>query len=380
MALADEQKALSPAEAPPSKPRKPVGEISDKEILRRGINLILRAQPTSLADFVTQLRASGIEVKASLGLHGRLSGFRYIYGELSLKGSELGYDYTLAGLEDHGLIYYQDADFGPLKAALKLPVAESESQTIKQRALQAWPDRISAGFEPYQKINDDNFWAFIRDYNLFWKKIAGSNDRIFYNQVGGGKRGIAFIDRGDRLDVEIDYDANILAALVFGAQKWGTVRVSGSHDFIARAKEIALANGFILATDDTTAKPTTLQAQEHEESEVASQPIIFKIPDLLTMAMTHILVVFDLEESEQARQASINALQHFERLLSTARQRNFISTDMAEIYFSNADYRNIRPDQFPQAQNYIRYILGLPELPFASDEHEDTGKTGMVPQ
>ena len=180
--------------------------------------------------------------------------------------------------------------------------------------------------------------------------------------------------------MEIDYDDNILAALVFGAQKWGTVRIFGSPDFIARATEIALANGFILATDDTTAKPTTLQAQEHEESEAASQPIFFKVPDLLTMVMTHIFAVFDLEQSEQVRQVAINALQHFERLLSTARQRNLISTDMAETYFSNADYRNIPPDQLLQAQSYIRYLLDLPEFTIVLDENEDTEESGIVPQ
>ena len=259
-------------------PEKTKPDNPKKGILQDILKITLREKPSSIIDYVTLLKAAGVIVTASQGVNGRLSGFRYALDGVSYKGSELGYDFTVVGLNKIGITYDRDVDFNPLKKALELPPAEIK--TLRRFYEDTWPDNISPPKTvTSRKISSIEFRAFLDENNLFWKKIGESNHRIFYNKSEGKNyQGIAFVDRRDSLDVEIGTDNNILMALKFGFQKWGSVVINGSPDFCLRAEALAKEQGIPYVTSapskpvvSADAKATRAETEARAEQARAEQ-------------------------------------------------------------------------------------------------------------
>lgn len=217
------------------------------DYLRQAIDLQLRTAPQSVSQFVEGLATFGIRTFVALKRNGHLSGFRFGRDDRSFKGSELGYDYTLAGLLARGL-EYRLLDMAELQAKA-ITVSEPPSAHVEEHE---WPDYIApasrqASNQP--KVNREELRRFVRAEGLlFWRH--GVDSVVFYHRSPtekGARKGIAFIDCGNKLDIRISGDGNILKALMFGVIKWGAVRVAGSRQFIARTKTLAEAKGITLA-------------------------------------------------------------------------------------------------------------------------------------
>ena len=214
------------------------------EAIRLAIDLELRKGPKAAADLVRGLTQSGIGVQASLTGNGpaagggRLAGFRFKLKEVSFKGSELGKDYTLAGLTARGL-EYDPACSAELKAALAQqagPYRPALAEII------SWPDRIEPGTGASVSSGPSfraGFRSFVKEHNLLYWWNKNDSAVVFYHRSmtpKGERAGMAFVARGSALDVRIALDQNIQAALRFGLLKWGSVAVVGAPAFVARAE------------------------------------------------------------------------------------------------------------------------------------------------
>ena len=213
------------------------------EAIRLAIDIELRKLPKTAADLVRGLTQSGIGVQAS---DGRLTGFRFKLKGVSFKGSELGKDYTLAGLTARGL-EYDPARLAELKVALAQPAGPYRPALAE---IASWPDRIEPGSEaqpapdPSGPSFRDGFRSFVKEQNLLYWWNKNDSAVVFYHRSmtpKGERAGMAFVARGSSLDVRIALDQNIQAALRFGLLKWGSVAVVGAPAFVART-EVWLQN------------------------------------------------------------------------------------------------------------------------------------------
>jgi hypothetical protein len=230
----------------------PSSALSPDETIRLAIDLKLRSGPQSTVEFVRGLAASGIRVTAALAKNGRLSGFRFLLSDGDCrKGSELGSDYALAGLLRRGLTY-EWSQAAELKAAIKAASSKvMASQRGKEIGLD-WPDTIIPVRNISKQISSEAFRNFVRGEGLIFWRDQNTSDMIFYHRgrkPKGERQGIAFVDRGYKIDVRITTEDNILKALKYGELKWGSVKITGSLDFVSRAEALARANGILLGQD-----------------------------------------------------------------------------------------------------------------------------------
>ena len=220
------------------------------EAIRLAIDLELRARPKEAVDLVRGLIQGGIGVKVTLAANGRPAGFRFELEGASFKGSELGDDYTLAGLTARGL-ECDPARLAELKEALARPAGPYRPAVAE---ILSWPDRIEPGPEAKRALARpgagrksaaeraafrEKFRAFAREENLLYWRNKNDSAMVFYHRSAtpkGERAGMAFVDRGGTLDVRIALDRNIGAALRYGIFKWGSVAITGAPSFIARAE------------------------------------------------------------------------------------------------------------------------------------------------
>lgn len=238
------------------------------ETLRLTIDHQLRLGPQSTIKFVEGLAASGVQVTVALANNGRLSGFRFFLGDgESLKGSELGPDYTLAGLLRRSLTY-DSVQAAKLKATIKALGSKSiDSQRYSEIDLK-WPDTIIPVYQVNQKTSNEAFRNFIKSEGLLYWKDQDASDMIFYHRARGPKgerQGIAYVDKGNKIEVRISTEDNILKALKYGVLKWGIVRITGAPDFVSRAEALARANGIPLGQDLAAQVTETLRKPKQEE-------------------------------------------------------------------------------------------------------------------
>ncbi|HIE4434279.1 TPA: TraI/MobA(P) family conjugative relaxase [Burkholderia multivorans] len=101
-----------------------------------------------------------------------------------------------------------------------------------------------------------------KDLRDFVAEIRG--DRVAYHLAG--RASVAFVDRGDRIDVhDADDKDAILAALQLSAEKWGTFQVTGSEAYKDQCARLAARYGF------TITNPELQHKIREETARLASQ-------------------------------------------------------------------------------------------------------------
>lgn len=87
-----------------------------------------------------------------------------------------------------------------------------------------------------------------RDIRAFQAHALGSEVQYSKVQTIAGLQTVAFIDRGNHIDVCDDLDdAAIVAAMQLAGQKWGAFEIEGSAVFQQRCIDLAAQNGIFLA-------------------------------------------------------------------------------------------------------------------------------------
>jgi len=147
---------------------------------------------------------------------------------------------------------YEWSQAAALKAAIKAASSKvMASQRGKEIGLD-WPDTIIPVRKVSKQISSEAFRNFVKGEGLIFWRDQNTSDMIFYHRgrkPKGERQGIAFVDRGYKIDVRITTEDNILKALKYGELKWGSVKITGSPDFVARAEALARANGIPLGQD-----------------------------------------------------------------------------------------------------------------------------------
>ena len=105
------------------------GLDSPKARLQGLIDEVSAVGPTAVA-FCEYLEANGVETRANLARTGRLNGFSFSVEGIAFKGSNLGKDYTWAGLQKRGVTYDPGSDLAGLArfAAGTAPDPQSPEQ------------------------------------------------------------------------------------------------------------------------------------------------------------------------------------------------------------------------------------------------------------
>ncbi|MCP3964872.1 MAG: hypothetical protein GY718_00775, partial [Lentisphaerae bacterium] len=84
--------------------------------LQKSISEALKDKPTT-AVFLERMTAANIKVQPNLATTGRMSGISFEHEEMKFKGSQLGREYSWAGLQKKGLNYESNRDYDVLKRA-----------------------------------------------------------------------------------------------------------------------------------------------------------------------------------------------------------------------------------------------------------------------
>ena len=213
----------------------PDHQISAGEIMRRIIDLTLRQRPLSFQSFIEGLTERGLQPVLSLGTRGRLLGFHFnISGMGSFKCSDLGFDYSWPEIMKFGVEPYPGHSY--LKVSSQM-VGELNFHEV----MEDWPDH----FQGYSEANlgHQAIKEFIKAKDLlFWRKETAT---AFYH-LGAGprqeRRGLAFVDYPERIEIRRASEINILKALKYASLKWTEIAVSGSQDFVRSVMESAKLN------------------------------------------------------------------------------------------------------------------------------------------
>ena len=210
-------------------------QISAGEIMRRIIDMTLRQRPLSFQGFIEGLAERGLRPVLSLGTKGGLLGFHFnIAGMGSFKGSDLGFDYSWPEIMKFGVAPY------PGHSGLKIS-SQMVGELNFHEITEEWPDLFRGCFEA--NLGQQAVKEFIKDKDLlFWRKETAT---AFYHRGAGPRqerRGLAFVDYPERIEIRRASEINILKALKYASLKWTEIAVSGSQDFIRSVMEIAKSN------------------------------------------------------------------------------------------------------------------------------------------
>jgi hypothetical protein len=86
----------------------------------------------SMELFIEDLENNGIGVRANISKTGYISGISYIYGDIAVKGSDLGKKYSWIGLQKRGLDYDKDRDCETIKSASERSYSHQERRPVTE--------------------------------------------------------------------------------------------------------------------------------------------------------------------------------------------------------------------------------------------------------
>ncbi len=127
-----------------------------------------------------------------------------------------------------------------------------------------------------------------------------------------GRRELAFIDRGDRVEIRDWTDREIvLGAMTLAAQKWGAIEVNGAESFKTSAVELAAEHGFALANPDLRDRLAAGHSQAVERREPAETPPAesasaqprSRTPEEAQIALDQVRHATEREATRETRQA-----------------------------------------------------------------------------
>jgi Large polyvalent protein-associated domain 7 len=136
--------------------------------------------------------------------------------------------------------------------------------------------------------------------------------RYIRREAATDRHEVAFVDRGDRVDVRDWTNREIvLAALTLAVQKWETIKVNGAESYKAIVVELAVEHGFSVSNPElqdrlTAEQQRAAQRQERGESPVegsASTSAFARTPGETQIALDEVRHATEREAARETRQA-----------------------------------------------------------------------------
>ncbi len=152
-----------------------------------------------------------------------------------------------------------------------------------------------------------------RDVGLgFSSELRDGEVRYIRRDAATDRHEVAFVDRGDRVDVRDWTNREIvLAALTLAAQKWETVSVNGAESYRAIVVELAVEHGFSIGNPELQDRLATEQqriAERRERGEISTEGRAPSSPPVRTPGETQIALdevrhATEREAERETRQA-----------------------------------------------------------------------------
>ena len=102
--------------------------------------------------------------------------------------------------------------------------------------------------------------------------MQGREVHYTHKALASQKTGVAFIDRGRRIDSH-DWRSRVLAALQLSQQKWGAITVTGNDTYKAMCADLAAERGFRVINPELQSRMSEQrQAMERKLQAFDEQP------------------------------------------------------------------------------------------------------------
>ena len=128
------------------------GLVSEKEQLKALIRESSKDAPT-MSEFVAQLQAKGVQVRANIARTGHVSGISYRLDRVAVKGSGLGRAFTFQGLQkEHGVRYDRGRDLPALEQAARVTLGREPWRRRRSPLRLPSPSRALNRLPGYQEL------------------------------------------------------------------------------------------------------------------------------------------------------------------------------------------------------------------------------------